>query len=245
MSEHTSGLDKIISKLKDYAFDSDELFFEGLHPTTLQLKKFKSTWSELDYFTSLNVDNNFFKAYSDIYVFSGKFSQIEREIYKTLGFDFEKVESICKCYMDYMRDFKMHTYNYFYVKAIFREECYVAQYESLAGIAVAANYYSKEFNGILELRNSRIFIQLFLHYQDGIIHPRAKLTFPLSEEGYFSVIIGNDDLYSVAEQIVKNGVMSEFKAFLINHYPDECSDVISFDEEMLKQYLTVISMEKI
>lgn len=244
MIEQSSGLDNIITALKAYTFDSDELCFTGLHPTTLQLKKFKSAWSELDYFTSLNVENNFFKDYSDIYVLSGKFSQIEREVYKKLGFDFEKVENICKFYMEYMRDFKMHTYNYFYVKALFRED-YAAKYDSFAGIVSDANYYSKEFSGGLNLRDSRIFIQFFLHYQDGAIHPRAKLTFPLSEEGYFSIIIGNDELYSVAEQVVKNGVMSEFKALLIDRYPDECSDVITFDEETLNQYLTVISMDKI
>jgi len=244
MSEQNSGLDNIISALNAFAFDNDELLFRGLHPTTLKLKKFKSTWSELDHFTSLNVDNNFFKDYSVIYVFSGKFSQVEREIYKKLGFDFEKVESICKSYMEGMREFKLHTYNHFYVKANFCEE-FAAKYDSFFGIASGANYYSKEFSGGLNLRDSRIFIQLFLYYQNGVIEPRAKLTFPLSEEGYFSVILGNDNLYSVAEQVVKLGVMSEFKAFLIDRYPDECSDVITFDEETLKQYLTVISMDKI
>jgi hypothetical protein len=95
------------------------------------------------------------------------------------------------------------------------------------------------------LKDARIYIQLFLHYQDGVIHPRAKLTFPLSEEGYFSIIIGSDELYEVAQKVVKEGVMSEFKALLIDKYPDECFDAIEFDEETLKQYLTILSMDKI
>jgi hypothetical protein len=39
--------------------------------------------------------------------------------------------------------------------------------------------------------------------------------------------------------------MSEFKALLIDKYPDECFDAIEFDEETLKQYLTILSMDKI
>lgn len=244
MSEMNQGLTNILETLHGYSFDTNELLFNGLHKTSLHLTKHSVKWSELDYFTPINVETNLFKDYSDIYVFSSKFSLLEREIYKSLGFDFEKVESICESYVSYMHDFKMHDFDYFYVKAIFREE-FTSKYDSFAGVAADGNYYSKEFSGGFNLKDARIYIQMFLHYQDGVIHPRAKLTFPLSEEGYFSIIIGSDELYAVAQKVVKEGVMSEFKALLIDKYPDECFDAVEFDEETLKQYLTVLSMDKI
>jgi hypothetical protein len=238
------GLKDFINTLNAYSFDTNELLFNGVHKTSLTLTKHSVKWSELDYFTPINVEKNLFKDYSDIYVFTTKFSLMEREIYKSLGFDFDKVESICKSYVSYMHDFKMHQYDYFYIKAVFRES-FTSKYDSFAGVAADGNYYSKEFSGGLNLKDARIYIQLFLHFQDGVIHPRAKITFPLSEEGYFSVIIGSDELYEVAQKVVKEGVLSEFKAFLIDAYPEECFDAVEFDEETLKQYLTVLSMEKI
>jgi hypothetical protein len=238
------GLKDFINTLNAYSFDTNELLFNGVHKTSLALTKHSVKWSELDYFTPINVEKNLFKDYSDIYVFTTKFSLMEREIYKSLGFDFDKVESICKSYVSYMHDFKMHQHDYFYIKAVFRES-FTSKYDSFAGVAADGNYYSKEFSGGLNLKDARIYIQLFLHFKDGVIHPRAKITFPLSEEGYFSVIIGSDELYEVAQKVVKEGVLSEFKAFLIDAYPEECFDAVEFDEETLKQYLTVLSMEKI
>lgn len=244
MSTTNAGLKDFINTLNAYSFDTNELLFNGVHKTSLKLTKHSVKWSELDYFTPINVEKNLFKDYSDIYVFTTKFSLMEREIYKSLGFDFDKVESICESYVSYMHDFKMHHHDYSYIKAVFRES-FTSKYDSFAGVAADGNYYSKEFSGGLNLKDARIYIQLFLHFQEGVIHPRAKITFPLSEEGYFSVIIGSDELYEVAQKVVKEGVLSEFKAFLIDIYPEECFDAIEFDEETLKQYLTVLSMDKI
>lgn len=244
MSEVNTGLNNFITTLKSYSFDTNQLLFDGVHSTTLNLTKHSVKWSALDYFTPINVETNLFKDYSDIYVISSKFSLPEREIYKALGFDFDKVDSICETYVNYMREFKMHDYDFFYVKAIFREE-FTSKYDSFQGLSADGNYYSKEFSGGFNLKDARIYIQLFLHYQDGVIHPRAKLTLPLSEEGYFSIIIGSDELYEVAQKVVKEGVLSEFKALLIDKYPDECFDAIEFNEETLKQYLTILSMDKI
>lgn len=244
MSEVNTGLNNFLTTLKSYSFDTEQLLFDGVHSSSLNLTKYSVKWSELDYFTPINVETNLFKDYSDIYVISSKFSLPEREIYKALGFDFDKVDSICETYVNYMREFKMHDYDFFYVKAIFREE-FTSKYDSFEGLAADGNYYSKEFSGGFNLKDARIYIQLFLHYQDGVIHPRAKLTFPLSEEGYFSIIIGSDELYEVAQKVVKEGVLSEFKALLIDKYPDECFDAIEFNEETLKQYLTILSMDKI
>lgn len=245
MSTMNEGLKDFVNTLNTYSFDTNKLLFNGVHETSLKLTKYSVKWSELDYFTPVNVEKNLFKDYSDIYVLTTKFSLIERQIYKSFGFDFDKVDSICEAYVSYMRDFKMHDrYDDSYIKAVFREE-FTSKYDSFAGVAAEGNYYSKEFSGGLNLKDARIYIQLFLHFQDGVIHPRAKITLPLSEEGYFSVIIGSDELYEVAQKVVKEGVMSEFKAFLIDSYPEECFDAVEFDEETLKQYLTVLSMEKI
>lgn len=244
MSENKQGLIHIIETIKSFSFDDYELTFDGIHKNSLVLTKRAANWSALDFFTPSNVENNFFKEYSDIYVFSSKHSLMEREIFKSLGFDFEKVDSICAAYISHMHEFKMHKFEYFYVKAIFREQ-FASKHEAFAGIAADGNYYSKEFSGGLTLKDSRIYIQLFLHYKDGVICPRAKITFPLSEEGYFSVIIGTDELYANACALVKEGVHSEFKALLVDTYPDECFDAVEFNEETLKQYLTVLSMDNI
>lgn len=244
MSQIKEGLTHILETINAFSFDGSTLLFEGIHPSSLILMKQSLKWSELDCFTPVNIEKNFFKYYSDVYMFSSKFSLMEREIYKGLGFDFDKVDSICESYVRYMHDFNMHKFDYLYVKAIFKEK-FANKYDSFGGIASDCNYYSKEFSGGLNLNAARIFIQLFLHYQDGVIHPRAKITFPLSEEGYFSVIIGSEELYETALSVVKDGVHSEFKALLIDTYPDECFDAVEFNEETLKQYLTVINMEKI
>lgn len=244
MSENNEGLNNILTTLKSYMFDTNQLLFNGLHQTSLNLTKHSVKWSELDYFTPINVETNIFRDYSDIYVFSSKFALIEREIYKSLGFNFDKLDSICNLYVSYMHDFKMYNTEVAYLKDVFCDK-FTSLYDSFAGVVAGGNYYSNGFSGGLNLKDTRIYTQMFLHFQDGVIKPRAKITFPLSEEGYFSVIIGSDELHEVAQKVVKEGVLSEFKAFLIDVYPEECFDAVDFDEETLKQYLTVLNMDKI
>lgn len=237
------GLTTIMEELNSFSFDKTEYLFTGIHPNSLSLHKAELKWSTLDYFTPVNVENSFFKDYSDIYIFSSKFALMEKEIFKSLGFDFNRIDAICNVFFKQMSDFKMNNGN-LDVISVFREQN-DKNYESFEGVVGQFNYYSKIFSGGLDLAYSHIFIQLFLDVKDSLIKPKAKIAFPVSELGYFSVIVGTDELHSIAEQVVHAGVMNEFKALLIDKYPDECFDAIEFNEETLKQYLTIIDMDKI
>lgn len=238
-----SGLDKIINELSSFNFLSDHLFFEGIHPVSLKIERHHSRWSNVDYFDAINVENSIVSKHSEIFLVDSRFPLTEKQIYNRLGFDFGTIQNICNLYYQYMTDFNMLESG-FDKTAVFKEKDAV-DHKSFLGVVHGCNYYSKYVQGGLSLYNSRIFIQLFLDVKNGNIETKAKIVFPLSKESYFSVIIGNDELYSIAEKIVYSGVLSEFRALLIDKYPDECSDVMAFDENMLKQYLTVINMDEI
>lgn len=240
---NSSGLDNIINALNAFDFLSDHLCFDGIHPVSLKIERHPSRWSNVDYFDAINVENNILAKHSDMFIVSSRFPLTEKQIYTRLGFNFEKIGSICNLYYQYMTDFNMLEAG-FDKSEVFKEKDVVDK-ESFLGVVHGCNYYSKYVQGGLMLFNNRIFIQLFLDFKNGIIETKAKIVFPLSKESYFSVIIGNDELYSIAEKVVYSGVLSEFKALLIDRYPDECSDVMAFDENMLKQYLTVIDMDGI
>lgn len=168
----------------------------------------------------------------------------EKIIFEKLGLPFSFISDvfiIIKQFLVSMNFYDPHEKNYPFVFNSFKyeDDCINS---SVWGHKESCNFYSKETDSL----SSREFIfQYFVDFENDCIIPKAKISIPLLDDNYYTIIITRETTKEEIESILKIAIIPEMIIVIQNHYPEENIDFNTIDDSGVFNYFELCKMTDI